>query len=126
MFYNNSGFLNNYLAEKYSALVVYMEHRYYGKSWPYGDEKESYKPENLIHLTSIQALHDYIDFLQYLKSDIYKCPTCPIIAFGGSYGGMLAAWIRMKFPNVIDGSMALSAPIVYFMNREDLKLESFF
>jgi hypothetical protein len=29
MFYNNSGFLNDYLAPEFNALVVYMEHRYF-------------------------------------------------------------------------------------------------
>jgi len=47
MFYNNTGFLNNDLADYFGGLVVYMEHRYFGESWPYGDEKTSMQKENL-------------------------------------------------------------------------------
>ena len=39
---------------------------------------------------------------------------------------MLAAWIRFKFPNIIDGSLAASAPIFYFMNRKNLNFEIFY
>lgn len=37
MFYNNSGFLNNDLGAEFSALIVYMEHRYFGDSYPFGN-----------------------------------------------------------------------------------------
>lgn len=53
MFYNNSGFLNNDLGQLFKGLIVYMEHRYFGESMPFGTEKESFKKENLVYLTSL-------------------------------------------------------------------------
>jgi len=99
------------LAPKHSALVVFAEHRYQGESVP--DLTIWNNPERLkydgcfTHLTSSQALADYAALISYLDPS----HTRPVIAFGGSYGGMLSAWMRMLYPSSIAGAIAASAPI---------------
>ena len=91
---------------------------------PFGDQKTSYLKDNLVYLTTEEALMDFVEFIKFLKNKY--CTDCPVITFGGSYGGMLSAWIRMKYPNVVDFSHAASAPIYYYKNRQNFDLGVFF
>ncbi|CAF0763913.1 unnamed protein product [Adineta ricciae] len=110
LFCDNTGFMWD-IAPLFNAMVVFGEHRYYGKSLPYGNA--SYlKPENARYLTSGQALADYAYLLDYIRSSIKGAENSPAIVFGGSYGGMLAAYFRMKYPHVVAGAHAASAPIL--------------
>ncbi|XP_043257750.1 lysosomal Pro-X carboxypeptidase [Colletes gigas] len=110
-FAQNTGFMWE-IAPKFGALLVFAEHRYYGESMPYGNQ--SYNgSHHLGYLTSQQALADYIDLIQYLRSKSENKQS-PVIVFGGSYGGMLSAWIRMKYPHIVQGAIAASAPILQF------------
>ncbi|XP_055351544.1 lysosomal Pro-X carboxypeptidase-like [Paramacrobiotus metropolitanus] len=110
MFVNNTGFMFE-LAPQLESMVIFAEHRYYGKSLPFDGTLNG---TTLAYLTSMQALADYNDLIDHLKHKIPGAARSPVIAFGGSYGGMLAAWFRMKYPATVIGALASSAPILQF------------
>ena len=83
----------------FNAVVLFGEHRYYGESLPFGDL--SFTKDNIKYLTVDQTLMDYTYLIQNLKAVNPNYKYSPVFAFGGSYGGMLAAWYRMKFPHII-------------------------
>ncbi|KAF3848122.1 hypothetical protein F7725_021150 [Dissostichus mawsoni] len=82
-------------AEKLGALCFMLEHRFYGKSRP---------------TSSRQALADLAHFLS-ITAETRGLGDRKWVAFGGSYPGSLAAWIRLKYPHLIHGSVATSAPV---------------
>ncbi|KAI8437941.1 hypothetical protein MSG28_010609 [Choristoneura fumiferana] len=107
LFAQHTGFMWD-IAEEFKAKLVFAEHRYYGESMPFGNK--SLDNEHIGYLTSEQALADYADLVDYLQGHEVN-PKYPVIAFGGSYGGMLAAYFRMKYPHVVAGAIAASAPV---------------
>ncbi|XP_071949074.1 lysosomal Pro-X carboxypeptidase-like [Antedon mediterranea] len=114
LFSENTGFMWD-IAPEFDAMIVFAEHRYYGESMPYGDD--SYKNKSMLsYLTAEQALADFATLIRYMKATMKDASGSPVVAFGGSYGGMLAAWFRMKYPNIVVGAMAASAPIWQFTN----------
>ena len=118
-FAGNSGFMFD-IAGEYGALLLFAEHRYYGHSFPFGSAEAAYdNVTSLQFLTSEQALADFAQFLTWYKSDPSTlcqgaCVDVPVIGFGGSYGGMLSSWMRIKYPHVLAGAIAASAPIWQF------------
>jgi lysosomal Pro-X carboxypeptidase len=119
-FYNNTGFITETLAQKFGALVVFAEHRYYGTSMPFNSKTQAFQKENLKYLNVQQVMEDYVAFTDYLKNTQFPAlKDRAVILFGGSYGGMLAGWMRIKYPHYFQGALASSAPVFWFKGKTD-------
>lgn len=55
------------LAKRYKALILVLEHRFYGNSMPFGDD--SLKLDNLKFLNVHQALDDLAYFLGWITKN---------------------------------------------------------
>ncbi|XP_044750405.1 putative serine protease K12H4.7 [Coccinella septempunctata] len=93
-------------AKKFKALLFQVEHRFYGQSHP----TEDISVKNLVYLSSEQALADLATFITKMTDELKL--TGKWIAFGGSYPGSLAAWLRMKYPHLIHGAVSSSGPLL--------------
>lgn len=95
------------MAEEHGALLVALEHRFYGESI----NKDGLETENLGDLSSQQALADIAEFHQYISDRFDLSDKNTWISFGGSYAGAVSAWLRGKFPHLVYGAVASSAPV---------------
>jgi pimeloyl-ACP methyl ester carboxylesterase len=111
-FWGSNGFMVEYLAPKWGAMLVFPEERYYGESLPFG--RASFSAQNLRYLTTEQVLEDYVAIVDHLRATIDGAASCPVLAFGGSYGGTLTTFLRAKYPATVIGGLAASAPIGYY------------
>jgi len=75
---------------------------------PFGND--SWQPGKINFCTPEQAMADYATLITFLKNNITGAANCPVVAFGGSYGGMLTTWFRLRYPNIVIGGLAASAP----------------
>eukprot|EP00698_Gefionella_okellyi_P018744 TRINITY_DN5658_c0_g1_i5.p1 TRINITY_DN5658_c0_g1~~TRINITY_DN5658_c0_g1_i5.p1 ORF type:complete len:479 (+),score=112.51 TRINITY_DN5658_c0_g1_i5:4030-5466(+) len=92
-------------AQQHDALVVALEHRFYGESAPLPDLSVA----SLKYLNAQQALADLAYFRQAI--DTKYGGNNKWICFGGSYPGALSAWFRIKYPQLVVGAVASSAPV---------------
>ena len=97
-------------AKNHHAKMIALEHRYYGESLPLN----TFSTQDLRFLSTEAALDDLAYFQRQMIKD--RNWTGTWIAFGGSYPGSLSAYYRLKFPYLVAGSLASSAPV---MAKED-------
>ncbi|XP_046998309.1 thymus-specific serine protease-like [Schistocerca americana] len=96
------------LARSYGALMLDLEHRFYGSSRPTRDISTT----NLRYLISTQALEDLASFIRQQRQENPQLGAAKWVVFGGSYSGNLAAWARLRYPDITDGAVASSAPVL--------------
>ncbi|XP_061175291.1 thymus-specific serine protease-like [Saccostrea echinata] len=94
------------MAKLFGAMVVAAEHRFYGDSI----NDDGLHLDQLQHLSSQQGLADLTKVHNYITTR-YELNDNKWICFGGSYPGALSAWFRLKFPHLVFGAVASSAPV---------------
>jgi len=93
-------------AQALGAHVVYLEHRYYGKSLPFAD----LSADHMQFLTLNNVIEDLATFQNWMAAQHgWKGKW---ISVGGSYSGTLSAIYRQKHPELVVGALASSAPMI--------------
>ncbi|XP_059614085.1 putative serine protease F56F10.1 [Phlebotomus argentipes] len=95
-------------AKEFGALCFQLEHRFYGKSHP----TPGVTTDDLMYLSSEVALADLSYFIVEMNKKYNLNPANRWIAFGGSYPGSLAAWLREKYPHLVHGAVSSSGPLL--------------
>eukprot|EP00826_Nyctotherus_ovalis_P034464 TRINITY_DN2879_c0_g2_i10.p1 TRINITY_DN2879_c0_g2~~TRINITY_DN2879_c0_g2_i10.p1 ORF type:complete len:401 (+),score=113.65 TRINITY_DN2879_c0_g2_i10:103-1305(+) len=95
------------IAEKVGGSVVSLEHRFYGESFPQGEELTL---KNLEYLSHDQALADVAYFIGFLKEE-KGLGNSKVFTVGGSYAGALSAWMRYKYPHLVAGALSSSGVV---------------
>lgn len=106
-----SNFITDWLP-RLKGLMFSVEHRYYGcirnvSSCPYGNKTSNH----LSFLSSHQALADLATFHAFASKTYGLSADTKWIVVGGSYPGMLAAFLRAEYPDLFHSAIASSAPV---------------
>lgn len=57
------------IAPQFNAAIVFAEHRFYGKTQPFGNDSYA-EVKNLGYLSSEQALADFVELIVWLKNEV--------------------------------------------------------
>ena len=93
------------LAAAHNALIIAIEHRYYGATVPTPD----FTTDNMVYLSSHQAIADIARFLNELVPSRWNVTRT--VTFGGSYSGALSAWTRIRLPHLVYAAFSTSSPV---------------
>jgi hypothetical protein len=108
------------LAIKLGGVIIVWEHRYYGESMPdsFKNDPTGYKSpvSDYRWLTTDAALADVDKFAwQFARSELNSTDltpkSTPWVFVGGSYPGIRAALMRLKYPQTIAVAYSASAPL---------------
>uniref|UniRef100_A0A914YQ25 Serine carboxypeptidase n=1 Tax=Panagrolaimus superbus TaxID=310955 RepID=A0A914YQ25_9BILA len=101
-------------AKAINATLWTLEHRFYGKSQPFGSLATPY----LRYLNSQQAVADIAYFITSQNTAL-NLTNPQWIIYGGSYAGSLALWFNKLYPDLSKGVVASSAPINFRLDFYD-------
>ena len=96
-------------------LSVFAEHRYYGKSNPFGKDDMS----NLQYLTSEQALADYAELIEYIKQDLGAIVSAVLIHVASFRLFDLFDLLTSFFPSFLSRSSGESSDYLWWILRRN-------
>ncbi|OMH80978.1 putative serine protease [Zancudomyces culisetae] len=113
----NSNFLLEMVKET-SGMILLVELRYFGTSLPV----QSLEAESLKHFTVDQILEDFATIIRRINIEEYSAKYRKYLTtrgfrkpkwiyFGCSFSGSLGAWMRKKYPNLVDMAYVSSGPV---------------
>ena len=90
---------------------IFAEHRYYGQSLPQNNYSET-DPTYFEYLSMAQSIADFAYILEFVKNEnkSLNLQNSTVIAWGGSYGGILSALLRVHYPSLFHIAVSASAP----------------
>uniref|UniRef100_A0A383VGH4 Serine carboxypeptidase S28 n=1 Tax=Tetradesmus obliquus TaxID=3088 RepID=A0A383VGH4_TETOB len=99
-------------AKRLHALVIQVEHRYYGESMPFElpGNATQLPTEQYKWLTIEQVIEDNSAVVAAVRQQMRVPEKVPAMAIGGSYAGMLATYHRVLKPHTYAAAIASSAP----------------
>lgn len=77
--------------------------------------------ENLRYLSTEQAVADVAHFIEYVQSTYPSANDAAVILIGSHLSASLAVWTRHRFPHLVTGVWASSAPLQSVVNQYDYK-----
>lgn len=95
------------------ALVVGIEHRFFGLSVPGNlsyENQLNWPSSAMSSLTLENVLMDSVELVKWIKSTVPGAQDSTVIAYGGSYAGVLVTMLRIHFPMVFFGAFP-SSPV---------------
>ena len=114
------------MGTKVNAVIIALEHRYFGSSQPFDNSQGGFSVDNLKWLTTKQALADTAAFIDYISSQYGN--TKKFLLIGGSYPGAFVAWFKNLYPDhaeaIWSSSGVVEAKAMYDGYDLDLYLSS--
>jgi hypothetical protein len=94
------------LGQQLGALLITIEHRYYGDSFPAPLSDRA----TLRTLNIDTVMLDLAAFVRFMKAQL-GASAGKWLSIGGSYSGALSAWLRVKHPELIDAAWSSSGVV---------------
>lgn len=100
------------IAADLNGYIFGSETRFFGRNRPTSDVST----DNLRFLTTEQVLADMAHLIDHIKQQDERLADARVILVGTAFGGNLAAWFRVKYPQHVDGVWASSSFVEARMN----------